>query len=100
MKNIILALGLLSLSSVAVSAELTKSCEDYFKETDAYVALMEQNDATKAQAETMKAQYAQSKEQFAQSKEQFAALPKDVQESTCKQALDSLEQMKKMSAGQ
>ena len=31
MKNIILALGLLSLSSVAVSAELTKSCEDYFK---------------------------------------------------------------------
>ena len=72
MKNIILALGLLSLSSVAVSAELTKSCEDYFKETDAYVALMEQN----------------------------AALPKDVQESTCKQALDSLEQMKKMSAGQ
>ncbi|EQA5331807.1 DUF5339 domain-containing protein [Proteus mirabilis] len=93
MKNIILALGLLSLSSVAVSAELTKSCEDYFKETDAYVALMEQNDATKAQAETMKAQYAQSKEQF-------AALPKDVQESTCKQALDSLEQMKKMSAGQ
>ncbi|WP_273801899.1 DUF5339 domain-containing protein [Proteus vulgaris] len=93
MKKLILALGLLSISSVAVSADLSKACEDYFKETDSYVELMAKNNATKAQAEAMKAQYAQAKEQF-------AALPTDVQESTCKQALDSLEQMKKMSAGQ
>lgn len=93
MKKLILALGLLSISSIAVSADLAKECEDYFKETDSYVELMSKNDATKAQADAMKAQYAQAKEQF-------AALPKDVQESTCKQALDSLEQMKKMSAGQ
>ncbi len=93
MKKFILVLGLLSLSSVAFSADLSKSCEDYFKETDSYVELMAKNDATKAQAEAMKTQYAQAKEQF-------AALPKDVQESTCKQALDSLEQMKKMAAGQ
>ncbi len=94
MKKLILALGLLSISFVAVSADLSQACEDYFKETDSYVELMAKNDATKAQAqaEAMKAQYAQAKEQF-------AALPKDVQESTCKQALDSLEQMKKMSAG-
>ena len=84
MRKLILALGLLSISSIAVSADLSKACEDYFKETDS---------STKAQAEAMKAQYDQAKEQF-------AALPKDVQESTCKQALDSLEQMKKMSAGQ
>ncbi|MEX5897242.1 DUF5339 family protein [Proteus vulgaris] len=72
MKKLILALGLLSISFVAVSADLSQACEDYFKETDSYVELMAKNDATKAQAEAMKAQYAQAKEQF-------AALPKDVQ---------------------
>lgn len=55
MENFILALGLLSISSIAVSADLSKTCEDYFKETDSYVELMAKNDATKAQAEAMKA---------------------------------------------
>ncbi|XTD80908.1 DUF5339 family protein [Proteus vulgaris] len=62
MKKLILALGLLSISFVAVSADLSQACEDYFKETDSYVELMAKNDATKAQAEAMKAQYAQAKE--------------------------------------
>lgn len=40
MKKLILAAGLLSLSSAAFSAQLSATCEDYFKQVDGYMELL------------------------------------------------------------
>lgn len=89
MKKLIMAAGLLSLSSVAFSAQLSSVCEDYFKQVDEYVDLLSKNDVTKGQIDTMKQQYTDSKKQFMQ-------LPADAQDTACKQGLDALAQAKTM----
>lgn len=89
MKKLMLVTGLLSLSSVAFSAQLSPTCEDYFKQVDGYMELLSKNDAMKGQIDTMKQQYADSKKQFAE-------LPADAQNSACKQGIDALAQAKAM----
>ncbi|MEY1090345.1 DUF5339 domain-containing protein [Morganella morganii] len=89
MKKLILAAGLLSLSSAAFSAQLSATCEDYFKQVDGYMELLAKNDAMKGQIETMKQQYDDSKKQFME-------LPADAQDAACKQGIDALAQAKAM----
>ncbi|EPU3935401.1 DUF5339 domain-containing protein [Morganella morganii] len=89
MKKLILAAGLLSLSSVAFSAQLSSTCEDYFKQVDGYMELLAKNDAMKGQVDTMKQQYADSKKQFTE-------LPADAQDTACKQGIEALAQAKAM----
>lgn len=85
MKKLLIAAGLMSLSSFAFSGELTQSCEEYLKQVDTYVEQMSKNEATKGQVETMKSQYDQAKEQF-------KAMPKEAQDSACTQAVEALKQ--------
>ncbi|HCM63904.1 MAG TPA: hypothetical protein DIT05_15380 [Morganella sp. (in: Bacteria)] len=89
MKKLVLAAGLLSISSVAFSASLSSTCENYFKQVDEYVELLSKNDAMKGQMEAMKQQYDDSKKQFME-------LPTEAQDSACKQGIDALSQARTM----
>ncbi|MBE8614525.1 hypothetical protein CYG68_19400 [Morganella morganii] len=89
MKKLILAGFLMSVSSLSFSADLSKTCSDYYTEIDKYIDSLSSNDAMKAQAEAIKAQYEESKKQI-------AAMPSDVQEQACKAALNALKQAQQM----
>lgn len=91
MKKIMLVALLMSASSVAFSADLSKTCEDYYAAIDSYLDTVAANDAMKPQLGAIKGQYEESKKQI-------SAMPVEQQNTLCKAGLDALEQTKKMTA--
>lgn len=89
MKKLVLAVALLSATSTAFAADLTESCENYFKAVDGYLEQVASVDAMKGQLDLIKSQYDDSKKQI-------SALPADQQDATCKGSLEVLEQAKAM----
>lgn len=83
MKKSLMAIVALSVMSVsAVAADLSPSCEEYFKLVDKFVEMSKDNP-----------QMAAMKTTYEDQKKQFAALPKDAQESACKPALEQMKQV-------
>lgn len=86
MKKLVLACGLLALSTSAF-AGMTETCTKYVAEVDALIAKASENEAAKAQMDAMKTQ-------MEESKKQIAAMPADSQDAACKQGLEYMGQMK------
>lgn len=91
MKNIMLVALLMSASSVAFSADLSKTCEDYYAAMDSHLEMTAANEAMKPQLDAIKGQYEESKKQI-------LAMPVEQQNTVCKAGLDALAQAKKMMA--
>lgn len=85
MKKLIIALFLFPFAFTSFAAEMSPSCQQYFKAIDDYLEMAGKNEAMKAQLDTMKGQYEQGKQQM-------ASLPAASQEQACKPALASIEQ--------
>lgn len=77
---VVAALGIMGVSASA--AELSPSCEEYFKLVDEFVEKTKDNP-----------QMAAMKSTYEDQKKQFAALPKDTQEAACKPAVDQMKQV-------
>ncbi|QKF60389.1 DUF5339 family protein [Campylobacter curvus] len=83
MKKSLLAIAFLSAMSIsATAADLSPTCEEYFKMVDKFVEMSKDN----PQMAAMKSTYEDQKKQFAQ-------LPKDSQEAACKPALEQMKQV-------
>lgn len=85
MKKLIIVLFLLPFSFNSFAAEMSPSCQQYFKAIDDYLEMVGKNEAMKTQLAAMKGQYDQSKQQM-------TSLPAESQEQACKPALTSIEQ--------
>ncbi len=83
MKKSLLVVAALGVMGVSVAAaELSPTCEEYFKLVDEFVEKAKDN----PQMAAMKPTYESQKAQFAQ-------LPKDSQEAACKPALEQMKQV-------
>lgn len=92
MKKTLIAVALLSLSTGALAADLSPSCQQYAQTMEKYLAMMDGNADLKPQADMLRQQYEQTKAQLAQAST-------EAQEAQCKPALDAMAQvMKQMDA--
>ncbi|PWK30234.1 DUF5339 family protein [Pseudomonas sp. OV226] len=78
MKKFSIAIMLACLSSAAMAADVSPSCEEYFKQIDQFVS-------SSPQAEAMKAQYDTAKKQMSE-------MPSSTQDAACKQASEMMKQ--------
>lgn len=85
MKKLLLSVVFLGLSSAAM-AELSATCQTYFDKIDSLIKSVPEDAATKQQTDMIK-------ENLESGKTQISALPKDQQESACKQGVEVLKQL-------
>ena len=88
MKKVFLFVVLAVMSNTTFAA-MTETCQKYINEVD---SIIEQASKSSEQA---KQQMEAMKPQLEESKKQLAAMPEDQQDAGCKQAVESLVQMKK-----
>lgn len=92
MKKILLGLAAISFTASVTAAELVPECQNYFKEADTML------DTSLAEAKAQGVDPEKIKAQYEAAKSQFANLSVEQQTTTCKQALEALEQVKKAQA--
>ncbi|GJH42224.1 DUF5339 domain-containing protein [Pasteurella canis] len=82
MKKLFSVIALSSFAMTVSAADLAPACEKYFTEYEGFLKNVPAEQA------------AMVKQQYDAAKQQFAAMPKDMQEQTCNQAIEQLKQMK------
>ncbi|MDO5054902.1 DUF5339 domain-containing protein [Pasteurella oralis] len=82
MKKLFAVITLSGIAMTASAADLAPTCEKYFTEYEGFLKNVPAEQA------------AVIKQQYDAAKQQLAAMPKDMQEQTCNQAVEQLKQMK------